>query len=279
MRAKGSFAIIVPKMVPVHQNAGPLGPGPDARGISHGRPRVPPGSRVYAVGDIHGRSDLLWRLHRLIAADAESAGGMRKVVVYIGDYVDRGPDSEGVIDMLIEKPLEGFECRHLKGNHEDFMVEFMETGAHADSWILNGARATMESYGVDFHELTQGTPMVTANILLAARHEFVGLVPDSHKAFLAGLALHHVEGDYLFAHAGVRPGVPLAAQRAHDLMWIREEFLESDADHGRVVVHGHTIRDRPVVRPNRIGIDTGAFSTNRLTALVLEDDARRFLTT
>jgi serine/threonine protein phosphatase 1 len=215
----------------------------------------------------------------MIAEDAESAGGMRKVVVYIGDYVDRGPDSEGVIDMLIEKPLAGFERCHLKGNHEDFMIQFMQTGAGGDHWMMNGARATMESYGVDFHALAEGAQGTAADIFAAARRALVEGVPDSHKAFLAGLALHHVEGDYLFAHAGVRPGVPLAAQRAQDLMWIREEFLDSDADHGHVVVHGHTIRDRPVVCANRIGIDTGAVRSGRLTALVLEDDARRFLST
>jgi serine/threonine protein phosphatase 1 len=262
-------------MVPVHQNAGQAGQGPNAVR----RPRVPAGSRVYAVGDIHGRSDLLWQLHRLIIADGETARGMRKVVVYVGDYVDRGPDSQGVIDMLIKQPLEGFECHHLKGNHEDFMVQFMKTGARGELWMMNGGRVTLESYGVDFYELADGTRMAAADILEGARRELVDRAPESHKTFLAGLSLHRLEGDYLFVHAGVRPGVPLDAQRAHDLMWIREEFLESDIDHGHIVVHGHTIGGHPVVRANRIGIDTGAFRSGQLTALVLEDDTRRFLTT
>ncbi len=236
--------------------------------------RTPNGTRVYAIGDIHGRADLLRRLHRNILDDAEDAGAARKVVVYIGDYVDRGPDSFGVVDMLIEEPLDGFERHHLKGNHEDFLLRFVEAGADGEVWMMNGARATLESYGVEWSDMAYGV-----DGLEAARRKFVDFMPESHLRFFHGLELWHSEGDYLFVHAGVRPGVPLAEQRPFDLMWIREAFLDSDADHGCVVVHGHTIEPAPEVRPNRIGIDTGAFRSGRLTALVVEGAERRFLAT
>ena len=252
-----------------HQTAGRPGARPEDIAA-----RTPNGTRVYAVGDIHGRADLLRRLHRNILDDAEDARAARKVVVYIGDYVDRGPDSFGVVDMLIEEPLEGFERHHLKGNHEDFLLRFLESGADGEVWMMNGARATLESYGVEWSDMAYGP-----DGLAAARRKFADFMPESHLRFFHGLELRHSEGDYLFVHAGVRPGVPLAEQRPFDLMWIREAFLDSDADHGRVVVHGHTISPAPEVRPNRIGIDTGAFRSGRLTALVVEGVERRFLAT
>jgi len=211
----------------------------------------------------------------MILADAADAAGLRKVVVYIGDYVDRGPDSAGVIGMLIDDPLDGFESHHLKGNHEDMMLRFMETGEGAETWLMmNGARDTLESYGIGIADMSLFRGGTDALALA-----FRDAVPESHRAFLAGLALHHREGDYLFVHAGVRPGVAIEDQSEHDLIWVRDEFTESDADFGVIVVHGHTIRPEPEVRPNRIGIDTGAWHSNRLTALVLEADTRRFLRT
>jgi serine/threonine protein phosphatase 1 len=252
-----------------HQTAGRPGARPEKVAA-----RAPEGTRVYAIGDIHGRADLLGRLHREILDDAADAGDIRKVAVYIGDYVDRGPDSFGVVEMLIEEPLHGFERHHLKGNHEDFLLRFLESGSHGEVWMMNGARATLESYGVEWSDLAYG-----ADGLATARRKFADFMPESHLRFFHGLELRHREGDYLFVHAGIRPGVPLAEQRPFDLMWIREAFLESEADHGCVVVHGHTIETEPQVRPNRIGIDTGAFHTGRLTALVVEGAERRFLAT
>ena len=243
--------------------------------------KAPSGSRVYAIGDIHGRSDLLRRLHAMILADAApgspdspDSGALRKVVVYVGDYVDRGPDGAGVIDILINQPLEGFESHPLKGNHEDMMIRFLESGEGGDMWLFNGGRDTLQSYGIEFSDMSLylSEPEALAPV-------FRDAVPPSHRAFLNGLAIHHREGDYLFVHAGMRPGVALEDQSEQDLIWIRDEFTGSDADFGAIVVHGHSIRAEPEIRPNRIGIDTGAWRSNRLTALVLEGDTRRFLQT
>jgi len=262
-------AIILPEMASRHQRPGATGSRPENVAA-----RAPDGTRVYAVGDIHGRADLLRSLHRKILDDAADSEAHRKVVVYVGDYVDRGPDSFGVVDMLIEDPLPGFERHHLKGNHEDFLLRFLETGSHGEVWMMNGARTTLESYGVEWSDMAYG-----ADGLAAARQRFAGFMPESHLRFFQRLELRHQEGDYLFVHAGIRPGVPLDEQRAFDLMWIREAFLDSVADHGVVIVHGHTIAPEPEVRPNRIGIDTGAFHSGRLTALVVEGAGRRFLAT
>ena len=242
---------------------------------------VPSGSRIYAIGDIHGRADLLSRLHGMILDDAApdspnatDTPDLRKVVVYVGDYVDRGPDSAGVIGMLIEEPLQGFESRHLKGNHEDMMIRFLESGDGGEMWMLNGGRDTLDSYGIGLSDISLFRGDMEA-LALAFRDS----VPENHRAFLDGLQLHHREGDYLFAHAGVKPGVAIEDQSEKDLIWIRDEFTDSDADFGVIVVHGHSIRAEPEIKPNRIGIDTGAWRSTRLTALVLEGDTRRFLQT
>lgn len=236
------------------------------------RARVPADTVVYAVGDIHGRLDLLEALQGCIVDDASRRTASRRVVVYLGDYVDRGPDPAGVIDRLVGAPLDGFDSVHLAGNHEDFLVRFLERPEIGPVWLANGAAATLASYGVDVAGPDSASPAA-----LAAR--FAGALPASHRAFLDGLALSHVEGDYAFVHAGVQPGVALADQSRDDLLWIRRPFLESRARHEHVVVHGHTIRDAPDVRDNRIGIDTGAFATGILTAVALEGDERRFIDT
>ncbi len=238
---------------------------------------VPPGARVYAIGDSHGCSEQLRALHRAIledAARADEAGAPagRRVAVYLGDYVDRGPDSRGVLDILIDEPLPGFEAVHLMGNHDLFMRQFLDGEDVAMAWMMNGAAATLHSYGVDSPDLFGGAE--TAGQLHA---DLVARLPAAHRGFLSALRLSHVEGDYLFVHAGVRPGVPLEAQDPQDLVWIREPFLSSEAEHGKVVVHGHTPAQAPDERANRIGIDTGACYGGRLTALALEGDKRRFL--
>ncbi len=239
-------------------------------------PRVPDDCRVYAVGDIHGRVDLLAALHDRILDDAAAATAGRKVLVYLGDYVDRGPWSFEVVDMLIEAPLGGFEIVHLKGNHEDFLLRFVEEEnlEQADLWFINGGDATLHSYKVPLLTLPSGPAE-----LETARRAFLAALPPSHMTFFQGLKMFHVEGDYLFVHAGIKPGVPLDEQDEGDLLWIREEFLYSDADFGHMVVHGHTPDAETDVRPNRIGIDTGAFFTDRLTCLVVEGDSTRFLHT
>jgi len=231
--------------------------------------------RIYAVGDIHGRADLLAALHEAILEDAAAADSdAQRVVVYVGDYVDRGLQSYEVIDLLLDEPLPGFDAVHLKGNHEDMLLRFLNEPAKGHLWLANGGDATLASYGVG-----DWRPPLDENLLADLSERLWEELPSSHLAFLEGLALSHVEGGYLFVHAGVRPGVPVMQQAAKDMMWIRDGFLSSRADHGHVVVHGHSTNYRPEERPNRIGIDTGAFATGHLTALVLDGTQRRFIST
>lgn len=235
-------------------------------------PSAPPGSVIYAIGDIHGESGKLDLLHSMIQADAGRRDAERKVVVYLGDYVDRGPDCAGVVERLAGAPLPGFETVFLKGNHEEFLLHFLETGDSSSGWFHNGGLNTLESYEVEMrgHLLWRSD----SKELLEQLQE---KMPGTHRRFLADLRLHHIEGDYLFVHAGIRPGRPLEDQTPADMLWIRNLFLDSGEDHGFMVVHGHTPRDEPEVRPNRIGIDTGAVYGGKLTALVLEGESRDFL--
>jgi len=234
-------------------------------------PRVADGTRVYAIGDIHGRVDLLRALHQTIHEDAYAAQAPRNVVVYLGDYIDRGEASREVIDCLIEEPLPGFERVHLLGNHEDSLLQFLGDLQVGPGWIAYGGAATLRSYGV--------TPPSSDRELPRVQEALRARLPRHHLDFLRRLAVKHVEGDYFFVHAGIRPGVPLDAQVPQDMLWIRDEFLRADADYGKVVVHGHTIRDRPEVKRNRIGIDTGAFASGVLTALALWAEDWKFLQT
>lgn len=247
---------------------------------------VPRGVRVYAVGDIHGRFDLLEQLLAQIARDADPAVDLVKYLVFLGDYVDRGPQSRMVIERLAGPPLPGFGAIHLRGNHEAAMLEFLERdhqddpgtgrgdGHLAGAWLAYGGDATMASYGV-----VPPAEDAPPELLEEARQRLLAALPDHHLGFLKRLRSSIAIGDYLFVHAGIKPGVPLDRQAESDLLWIRREFLHSTVNHGKVVVHGHTIAEKPEIRSNRIGIDTGAFATNRLTALVLEGAERRFLCT
>jgi serine/threonine protein phosphatase 1 len=237
-------------------------------------PRAPADTRVYVIGDIHGRIDLLHQIHSQIRQDAATAREPRKVVVYLGDYVDRGDSSCQVIDLLLGEPLVGFEPVYLSGNHEEMMLGFLDASALGAMWLHNGGDATLFSYGVS---ISSGS---NADQRYIAMHRALReKLPERHLTFLRGLRPYHVEGDYLFVHAGIRPGVPVDEQSSQDLLWIREEFLYSKEDHGCCVVHGHTIVSEPEFRANRIGIDTGAYFSNRLTCLVLEGTDQRTLHT
>ena len=237
-------------------------------------PQAPAGSRIYAVGDIHGRADLLREMHQLIHEDAYRRQAPRNVVVYLGDYIDRGDESPAVIDLLLDEPLPSFDSIHLKGNHEDSLLRFLEDTSVGPAWTFYGGAATLRSYGVRPPE-----PATRPDELTRAQRELARLLPGRHHRFMQGLALTHEEGDYFFAHAGVRPDTPLDRQREEDLLWIRDEFLLSAADFGKIIVHGHTITDEPELRPNRIGIDTGAFASGTLTCLILEGSQLGFLQT
>ena len=246
----------------------------DQRRNAAAAPTAPAGSRIYAIGDVHGRLDLLTRLHALIAADAADAPMQRRVIVYLGDYIDRGPDSRGVVDLLLQPPP-GFESVHLLGNHEDYLLQFLEHAEVGPHWCAYGGLATLASYGV--RPPSGFTP--SAADFETARRALADKIPSAHLDFLRRLKLTHAEGGYLFVHAGVKPGVALADQQTEDLLWIRDEFLNSDDDFGACVVHGHTIVETPEQRANRIAIDTGAFATGTLTALVLDGTERRFIQT
>ena len=248
---------------------------PDAaaeQGQSWTPPSLPAGRRLYCVGDIHGRLDLLEELHDMIRADAADFTGS-KGVVYLGDYIDRGAQSKQVLDLLIEQPMEGFDAVHLLGNHEQAMLDFLAHPESAAAWLNFGGQVTLLSYGVGLGRLQMQRQV---GVL---RDELEEKLPDSHLEFIGSCQLLHAEGSYCFAHAGIRPGRPLDEQVAEDLLWIREDFTRSRADHGCIVVHGHTINEEVERLPNRIGIDTGAFYTGMLTALVLEGDQQRLLQT
>ena len=236
---------------------------------------APPETRIYAIGDIHGRLDLLVRLQELIVADAARSNARRRVLVYVGDYIDRGPDSAGVIDLLLDRPLPGFEIVHLLGNHEDTFLQFPDDTGVGPSWLTYGGVQTLASYFIDAAPYFQ----YDERELQRLQGEIRRRVPRRHIEFMRRLALTHMEADYLFVHAGIRPGVPLERQERDDLLWIRGEFLDSTEDHGKIVVHGHTISELPDQQPNRIGIDTGAFHTGRLTCVVLDGSSRKFLHT
>ncbi|MCW5687413.1 MAG: serine/threonine protein phosphatase [Pseudolabrys sp.] len=225
--------------------------------------------RIYAIGDIHGRLDLLERAIAAIGRDVE-AHGPATLTVTLGDYVDRGPDPFGVIERLAANPFPT-DYVALKGNHEELFERFLVEPEIAVHWRRLGCLETLHSYGVRVADLMMGLNYEKASQALAAA------LPATHRAFLDALATSFDSERYFFCHAGVRPGVALARQSDEDLMWIRDDFLNSDADFGKIVVHGHTPVPEPDVRANRINIDTGAFVTGRLTCIALEDAGYRFL--
>ena len=235
---------------------------------------VPRGIRVYAVGDVHGRLDLLTTLLHQIEADAEDRPGPQNYLVYLGDYVDRGHWSRQVLDLLQRPAPPGFGAIFLRGNHEQAMLDFLENPSSGQHWLRFGGRETLASYGIRL-----GAEIPDTAMLEAASRALGAALPPSHAAFLRHTRMSVAIGGYFFAHAGVRPSVPLDRQSPDDLLWIRDEFLKSEADFGKVVVHGHSITELPVIRANRIGIDTGAYMTGHLTCLVLEAEERRFLGT
>ena len=237
-----------------------------------GAPRLPDNLRLYAVGDIHGCRERLQRLHAAIERDAAGFAG-RKVIVYLGDYVDRGEDSAGVIEDLLRAEPAGFERIFLKGNHEDFLLRSLEDKGALLPWLANGGDSTCRAYGIE----PTNPPDGTTDLLGWLQQRLREALPEGHLSFLRNLRLTHGEGDYLFVHAGVRPGIDLGKQSEEDLLWMREPFLSSRQPLGKVVVHGHTPSASPERRANRIGIDTGACYGGALTALVLEGDDQRFL--
>ncbi len=252
-------------------------PEQDQRSVPpHAPCHVPEGRLVYAVGDIHGRADLLGDLVEEIWKDAdkpENAHADRPDLVFLGDYIDRGPASKQVVSFITALAQVGkFNITALLGNHERTMLDFLGDPKIGVDWLEHGGGATLNSYGVAIppRGADEAAWAETAAKLSAA-------IPERHRRFFDGLKLQHEIGDYVFVHAGVRPSAPLDRQLEADLLWIRDEFLHSTAWLGRMIVHGHTPTEKPVFRSNRIGLDTGAYATNVLTAIRLRADTREIL--
>jgi len=239
---------------------------------------VPPRTRIYAVGDIHGRLDLLDRLLDLIEEDRRRREEAETVFVFLGDYVDRGGNSKGVAGRLISGLPDGVTPVFLKGNHEDLLLTFLDRPGFGLNWLYNGGDVSLLSYGVPAGIIRNAYYSGPAALAEAAT-VFRDLLPEDHLQFYRGLQFSYRAGGYFFVHAGVRPGVALDMQNEQDLIWIREDFLSYPQDLGAVVVHGHTPVASPEDMHNRIGIDTLAFRTGRLTAVGLEGSRRWFLST
>jgi len=226
---------------------------------------LPLGHRIYAVGDVHGCATRLADLHRQIAADLAARPIAQARLIHLGDYIDRGPESAQVIALLADgPPIRNLETINLTGNHEQMMLTALATqdADDIDLWLANGGEESLESWQIDPATPPESWPNTIAR---------------GHLAWMRELPLTHQAGGYLFVHAGIRPGVPLEAQDRHDLLWIREPFLTSDDDLGVVVVHGHTPVPAPLMRLNRIDIDTGAYLGGELTCAVLEAGRIGFL--
>jgi serine/threonine protein phosphatase 1 len=247
------------------------------KGTPKARPgSISPGLAVYAVGDIHGRLDLLDDLLRRIREDAaRHPADAERALIFLGDYIDRGPASRGVVDRLLEGPIPGFTTVRLMGNHEEALLSFLDHVSDGLDWLTFGGLETLLSYGVPLRTIPSTTQQV-----IELRQALAEALPPSHLEFFRRCTFRHSIGDYVFVHAGVRPGIPLEKQTPTDMMWIRDDFLRSRIPlPDRVVVHGHTIVDLPQDRTHRVNLDTGAFVSGRLTCLALRGEERRFITT
>jgi serine/threonine protein phosphatase 1 len=240
---------------------------PDTSKINHSK--LPPGSRVYAIGDVHGRVDLLQEVLGKIERHRNAYPVANAIEVMLGDYIDRGLASFEVIELLSSRVRNGTIC--LKGNHETFLLEFLQDPRILTHWQHVGGLETLTSYGLE-PSLNCSTKVQEK---LAA--QLANRLPAHHHKFLISLPLCFALGDYFFVHAGVRPGVDLSHQSAEDLLWIRNDFLSYEGSFGKIVVHGHTPVSEPEIHDNRINLDTGAFATGNLTCAVFEDDRIMFL--
>ncbi len=238
-----------------------------------GEARTPEGMRIYAVGDVHGCHSMLAEMHDRIVADVEARPVADHRVIHIGDYGDRGPNSAAVIERLVGLTAGNPRVVCLRGNHDVMLTDFLDDPARAGSiYMANGGAETLRSYGVNVNRFA----WLMSDYPALAR-QLKEKMPAAHVTFLKNLPLTARFGDYFFCHAGIRPGVPLDEQDAQDLVWIREEFLLDESDHGVVVIHGHTPAREPDVRSNRINVDTGAVYGGTLTCLALEGSEYRFL--
>lgn len=226
------------------------------------KPQLPEGVRIYAISDIHGCAHLLQPMLRVIDADVAQSRPRYAIEVFMGDYIDRGPDTRSTLDVLVERSRRG-NAVFLKGNHEAFLVRVFEDPSLFENWIAVGGTQTLMSYGLAPPDLKRSEP---ASIL----RDLIRAMPTEHLEFLDNLRLSFSCGDFFFVHAGVRPGVPLAEQTERDLLWIREEFLQSEEQFGKYIVHGHTPVRSAEFLTNRVNIDTGAYATGNLTLMSIQ---------
>lgn len=236
---------------------------------------VPNQCRVYAIGDIHGRADLLVQLLEKIVDDNMAQSIVeRQVIIFLGDYIDRGPGSCDVIDILTSELPNGYEFFFLKGNHEAMMLEAMKNRQALPTWFHNGGQKTLLSYGInpERYIVTPGEALKLGELLAEK-------MPDRHKKFFRKLRLSVSIGDYFFVHAGVNPVTSIENQKERDLLWIRQRFLKHKRKFEKIIIHGHSVSNSPDLKSNRIGIDTGAWKTGKLTALRLQDRDYAFITT
>jgi serine/threonine protein phosphatase 1 len=261
---RGARAALAATAIPTWIDASPLGTTAETLRFRAAPGWLPRGRRVYAIGDVHGCKPQLVALHAAIAADLAMRPIDAALLIHLGDYIDLGPDSAGVIELLAAgPPIPTVTTINLRGDHEQMLLLALDGDrAAATDWLWSGGRETLASWGI------------AADL---PREAWAAALPVSHVAFLRSLAWSHREGDYLFVHAGIRPGVALSRQAKDDLLTIRQPFLWTEQDLGVVVVHGHSTNPIPVVAANRIGLDTGAGNGGKLTCAVLEQDRVGFL--
>jgi serine/threonine protein phosphatase 1 len=234
--------------------------------------KIPEDVRVYAIGDIHGCNGLLRDLHGRISNDIDATGQrLRVVVVYLGDFIDRGPDSRDVIEQLLSTPLPNTEAHFLLGNHESALLDFLADPEAGGNWLGFGGAETAHSYGITLES------MPTGRWRQRLRDDLLQKISPEHLHFFRSLQTRFEIGDYAFVHAGIAPGIPIAQQATDDMLWIREPFLSSNRWHGKRIVHGHSIVRSPEIHINRIAVDTGAYATGILSCAVLQDEDVRFL--
>lgn len=239
-------------------------------GVTFEDAKGPDGIRIYAIGDVHGRLDLLTAMHEMLAERLTLVGDADWLIIHLGDYVDRGPNSKGVLDFLIERQKADARIVTLAGNHDVGFLDFLTLPDRNGLFANWGGDTTARSYGVD---IDFDDPM-----RLASGHAALArAVPERHRRFLEGLAFSATFGDFFFCHAGIRPGVPLDRQSTDDLIWIRDRFLDYPGLHPKVIVHGHTPHSDPEVLMNRVNVDTLAYRSGVLTALEIDGDQKRLL--
>lgn len=236
-------------------------------------PSLPDGTRIYCIGDIHGCHDLLIKLINRIELDARDFPG-RIILIYLGDFIDRGSHSKEVINFILNYQHNNFETIYIRGNHEQTLLDFFSDDSIARIWLSFGGMATLASYGVRVTKIP-----TKREDFLYLQQQLSDLLPPAHYKFLQDTRFYYSLGSYFFVHAGINPYYSLANQRPEDMMWIRNEFTETKKTFEKIIVHGHTITTQVELLPNRIGIDTGAYMSGILSCLVLEADQKRIIQT